>query len=222
MLERPQSRKYLYRKQIQYMDRQIGKLIDRLKAKGIYNDSLFVIMGDHGEGLGEYKQHYGHIHYLNKVYTRVPLIVAGGALKERGANPRVASNLDIAPTILDAASIKQPKYMKGASLLKESPSPKLVLETYSPEAYFDAFSIIDYPHQIIFYPGREKDKVEFIDLEQDKYGIRNTFMTTEAKKEKTKLYNNVLKVSRIFISQKGKIGKVSETHKKMLESLGYL
>ena len=64
--------------------------------------------------------------------------------------------------------------------------------------------------------------MEFIDLEQDKYGIRNTFMTTEAKKEKTKLYNNVLKVSRIFISQKGKIGKVSETHKKMLESLGYL
>lgn len=222
MLERPQSRRFLYRKQVQYMDRQIGKLIDRLKEKGMYDDSLFVIMGDHGEGMGEYKRHYGHIHYLNKIYSHVPLIVAGGALKKRGVQSRLASNLDIAPTILDAAAIQQPEFMKGHSLLKDAAPHSLILETYAPEAYFDAFSIIDYPHQIIFYPGREKEKVEFINLEEDKYGIHNTFKTTKAQKEKTNLYNNILKISRIFISQKGKIGKISEQHRKMLESLGYL
>jgi arylsulfatase A-like enzyme len=222
MLERPQSRRFLYRKQIQYMDRQIGKLIERLKEKGMYEDSLFVIMGDHGEGLGEYKRHYGHIHYLNKVYSRVPLIVAGGSIEERGVRPRLASNLDIAPTILDAASIQQPEFMKGISLLKEDGPSSLILETYAPEAYFDAFSIIDFPHQIIFYPGRKENRVEFIDLEQDKYGIKNTLKTTKAQKEKAKLLNNIKEISRIFISQKGKIGKISEHHKKMLESLGYL
>ncbi len=222
MLERPQSRRFLYQKQVQYMDREIGKLIDYLKSKGMYDDSLFVIMGDHGEGLGEYNQHYGHIHYLNKVYTHVPLIIAGNGMKERGPKARVASNVDLAPTILDAASIAKPDSMRGNSLLKDSPSHSIIIETYAPEAYFDAFSIIDFPHQIILYPGRKTEKVEYFNLEKDRHGIHNTYSQKQDKQEKSKLLNNILKVSRVLTSQKGKIGKISDEHKKMLESLGYL
>jgi hypothetical protein len=222
MLEHPNSRKYLYRHQVRYMDRQIGKLIEFLKARQMYDNSLFIIMGDHGEGLGEYRQHFGHIHYLNKIYSHVPLIIAGVGVKQRGAREEPVTTLDIAPTILHLAGIRKPDFMQGRSLDKPLSPNKIILETYAPEAYFDSFSVVDFPYQIIFCPGRKKDRIELIDLQNDRFGIRNIFHTTKNLQIKSDLYNSVLKISRVLTAQKGKVGKISERHREILKSLGYL
>ena len=121
--------------------------------------------------------------------------------------------------------------MLGQSLLKSLTPKKLLLETYSPEAYFDAFSLIDYPWQIIFYPGRREGKLEFIDLKTDPLGtinlnniknITGKTNTDEIKKIKARLINSILKISRIITATKGKIGMSSERHREILQSLGYL
>lgn len=222
MLEHPNSRKYLYRHQVRYLDLQIGKLIAFLKARQMYERSLFIIMGDHGEGLGEYRKHYGHIHYLNKVYTHVPLIVAGAGIKQRGTREEPVTTLDIAPTILDMADINKPASMQGRSLLKPLSPAKIILETYAPEAYFDSFSVLSYPYQIIFSPGRKDERIELINLQKDRFGTRNIFNTTDQSKVKSDLYNAILKISRVLTAQKGKLGKISERHQEILKSLGYL
>ncbi len=222
MLERPESRKSLYRKEIRYMDNQVGKFFEFLKKNGIYEKSVFFIMGDHGEGLGEYQQHYGHIHYLNKIYSKVPLIIFGKGIKDTGKRDELASNLNIAPTILDIVNIEKPGFMRGESLLKSHKPRKLLLETYSPEAYFDAFSIIDFPYQILFYPGRSENKIEYIDLQKDIWGINNIKDQMKDNRKKSELLNDILKISRILTATKGKIGKISERHKDILNSLGYL
>jgi hypothetical protein len=222
MLEHPNSRKYLYRHQVRYMDRQIGKLVEFLKARQMYQRSLFIIMGDHGEGLGEYRQHFGHIHYLNKIYTHVPLIVAGAGVKQGEVREEPVTTLDIAPTILDTAGIRKPDFMLGRSLYKPLAPGKIILETYAPEAYFDSFSVLDFPYQIIFCPGRKEDRIELIDLENDRFGIRNIFHTAKNLEVKSDLYNSVLKISRVLTAQKGKVGKISERHREILKSLGYL
>lgn len=222
MLEKPRSRVSLYRREIRYMDNQIGKVIDFLKENNMYKKSAIIIMGDHGEGMGEYKTHYGHIHYLHKIYSRVPLILLGPGIKKRGKQEDLVSNLNIAPTILDIAGIKKPEFMEGQSLLETLKPKKLLLETYSPEAYFDGFSIIDYPYQVLFFPGREDEKIEYINLEKDAWGTTNIkdFMTE--KKIKGELLDAVLKISRIITATKGKPGKINERHQEILESLGYV
>ncbi len=225
------ARKQFYSEEIKYMDRRFGELIDFLKEQKLYEKSTFIVMGDHGEGLGEYRDHFGHIHYLNKVYSQVPLIVAGAGIRQRGKREELVSTLNIAPTILDLVHIKKPEFMLGESLLKSLTPKKLLLETYSPEAYFDAFSLIDYPWQIIFYPGRREGKLEFINLKTDPLGTMNLnnfknitdkTNTDEIKKIKTKLINSILKISRIITATKGKIGNSSERHREILKSLGYL
>jgi hypothetical protein len=116
--------------------------------------------------------------------------------------------------------MEKPDFMRGHSLLKPLPQAKLLLETYAPEAYFDAFSILDYPYQVIFYPGRRDEKLEFFNLENDQPGeIKNS---DQQGKMKAELVNSVLKISRIITATKGKIDGVSERHREILISLGYL
>jgi arylsulfatase A-like enzyme len=224
--------KQFYKEEVRYMDRCFGQLIAFLKERGIYERSAFIVMGDHGEGLGEYRGHFGHIHYLNNVFSRVPLIVTGAGVKQRGKRLEPVSNLHIAPTLLHLAGIKKPQYMLGESLLgKNLTTKKILLETYSPEAYFDAFSLIDFPWQIIFYPGRKEEKLEFYNLKNDPAGtvnlnninnITDDINTDEMKKTKTELINSILRISRIITATKGKIGKSSQRHQEILKSLGYL
>lgn len=209
-------RKAFYKEEIKYMDAQLGKFIEFLKENNIYDNAVFIIMGDHGEGLGEYRGHYGHIHYLNQPAVRVPLIIAGKGIEPKGKREETVSALDIAPTILDIAGITKPAFMLGRSLLKPLTRTKLLLETYSPEAYFDAFSVLDYPYQVIFYPGRRKEKLEFVYLKEDGTGTRENLGI------RVKLVKDVLKISRIITATKGKIGGASARHKEILKSLGYL
>ncbi|HDP94564.1 MAG TPA: DUF229 domain-containing protein [Candidatus Aminicenantes bacterium] len=222
MLEHPDSRAGLYREQVKYMDSQIGLLLNAIRERGMMDDSLFLVIGDHGEGLGEYRNHYGHIHYLNPVYTRVPLLLAGKGVSAAPPSSDLVSTLDVAPTLLEIAACKKPDFMEGLSLLKKIPIRRVVLETYSPEAYFDAFSIVAPPWQIIHYPGRPDEKIELIHMENDPLGIINRFESCENRKIKSDLYNAVLKISRALIASKRRPGQISKRHEEILKSLGYL
>ncbi|MEN8223606.1 MAG: sulfatase [Acidobacteriota bacterium] len=215
------SKRKLYLESVKYLDHQIGKLISFLKEEKILRRSVILIVGDHGEGFGEYLDNYGHIHYLNKIYSHIPFIIYGKGIKKGEIRDDLTSNLNIAPTILEIAGIKKPEFMLGTSVISSRSNNKLILETFSPEAYFDAFSVIEYPAQIIFYPGRRENRTEYIDLENDPAGtiIDNKNISGQLRK---KLLKSVLGISRSITATKGKIGKRKRIHKDILKSLGYL
>jgi hypothetical protein len=152
---------------------------------------------------------------------QVPLILSGKGIPAKGKRLEPVTTLNIAPTILDLAGIKTPRFMQGQSLLKPLAGKRILLETYSPEAYFDAFSIIDFPYQISFYPGRRENKTEFYHLVDNISGDAARQLPG-AEKARTALINSVLKISRIITATKGKIGKASKRHQEILKSLGYL
>lgn len=226
------TRRIFYAEEVRFMDQQIGHFIAFLKEQGIFNRSVFIVMGDHGEGLGEYRGHFGHIHYLNNSAMNVPLIIAGQGVPANGKQTRAVSTLNIAPTILQLAGIPKPGFMLGHSLLEQhAPSVRLLQETYSPEAYFDAFALVDFPYQLCFYPGRRENKLEFFNLQTDPQGInpidknspgKNSSEKNNREKKRTQLVNAMLKISRIITATKGKIGKASKRHEEILKSLGYL
>ena len=219
--EENESKKKLYLESVKYMDKHIGKLVDFLKKEGILKKSVILIVGDHGEGFGEYLNNYGHIHYLNKIYSHVPFIMYGKGVTKGKIRKDLTSNLNIATTILELAGIKKPEFMQGTSVLSSQSDNRIILETFSPEAYFDAFSVIEYPNQIIFYPGRTDNRTEYIDLENDDSGVI-TNNRNVSEKTRAKLLKSILRISRSITATKGKIGKRKRMHEDILKSLGYL
>ena len=111
--------------------------------------------------------------------------------------------------------------MLGAALHSEKGKDKLILETFSPEAFFDAFSLIEKNNQILFYPGRRNHRIEFSDLIADPLGTtRNKKKVPE--KVRAKLLKSILEISRTITATKGKVGNKKRIHEDILKSLGYL
>jgi arylsulfatase A-like enzyme len=211
-----------YEKEIRYMDSQIGLLLDHLKKEGLYEKSTFLVMGDHGEGLGEYRSHFGHIHYLNKVYTHVPFILSGKGVFRRQAQSALVSNFSVAPTLMGLIGTTPTRHMVGTSALADPSDPRLFLETYSPEAYFDAFSVIRFPWQVVFSPGRPENSLEFYNLQQDRFGTDDLLTAPDPSEQRSEMVNSVLKISRIITANKRKRNNLNKKTMDTLKSLGYL
>ena len=68
---------------VAYADRQLGALVKRLKALGVWNDTLLVVTADHGESLFD-DRFLGHGHMLNDQQTRIPLVLNAAGVAPRG------------------------------------------------------------------------------------------------------------------------------------------
>lgn len=105
----------LYDGEISYLDFHLGRLIDALEKSGRLDETMIVIMADHGESLGE-RGVYKHSSQLYNEQTHVPLII-----HFPGAPPRTISDyvstVDLGPTILSAVGLEYPKECAGVSLV---------------------------------------------------------------------------------------------------------
>ena len=105
-------------------DGAIERLFGLLRAKGYLQDALVVILGDHGEGLGEHG-HIGHTRYLYQEDIRVPLLIydtEGVTYRNRS----FATHIDVAPTILKRLGLPVPGGWRGQSLL-EPPGARVTI-----------------------------------------------------------------------------------------------
>jgi uncharacterized protein (TIRG00374 family) len=117
----------LYQGEIEYLDGNVGKLFAKLRQAGVYDDSVIMLVSDHGE---EFQEHGGWWHGLTLYEEQigVPLLVKWPKGK-RAAPPvpdRLARLIDVAPTLIAQAGGDVPKTMQGVSLALESSvlSPK--------------------------------------------------------------------------------------------------
>jgi hypothetical protein len=107
-----------YRNALHYADAALGQLLDGLRTRGLDRETLFVIMGDHGEAFGQHDGNYGHTLFLYEENVHVPyLIVAPGLTRRQERVGRVASLVDTAPTVLDLLGVPAPDGYEGRSLL---------------------------------------------------------------------------------------------------------
>src|SRR4029077_15384748 len=94
----------LYDGEVRAADRELGAFLNLLRKLGRYDESLIVLVADHGEEFGEHGG-FDHGRTLYEEVLRVPLIVkfprARGVAAVRGAAP--VSSLDLAPALLAAA-----------------------------------------------------------------------------------------------------------------------
>ncbi len=102
---------------ISMIDYNVGRVIQKLKDEGIYDDTLIIYTSDHGEMLGDFNC-YGKRGFLDPV-ARIPLIVKypGKSAGDRITEP--VSLVDIAPTIMEFAGIEIPEDYDGCNLFDE-------------------------------------------------------------------------------------------------------
>jgi arylsulfatase A-like enzyme/Flp pilus assembly protein TadD len=122
----PYSREYAaqpYDGEIAFADEQVGRLLRFLKEKGIYQNTVIVLCGDHGESLGEHGEKT-HGFFIYNATMHVPLIIRlpENRLPENAAARTVAdpvSLVDLMPTVLGAVGLEIPSQVQGRSLLAE-------------------------------------------------------------------------------------------------------
>jgi arylsulfatase A-like enzyme len=108
-----------------FADAQIGRILAALDASPYADNTIVVLFSDHGNHLTE--KHRWHKDTLWRESTRVPLVIRAPGMAGNGvASPRMASLLDIYPTLADLIGVEAPSHLEGRSLrpLLENPLRK--------------------------------------------------------------------------------------------------
>jgi len=113
-----------------YSDSILRAMFRELAAKGLLDNTLVVLLGDHGESFGE----HGSMTHNNSMYEEeitVPLLLwsADGRMKE-GSTP-VCSGVDITPTILDLFGAQDSSLpVQGESILRQSGNRPIYVSSF--------------------------------------------------------------------------------------------
>jgi arylsulfatase A-like enzyme/Tfp pilus assembly protein PilF len=176
----------LYDGEIAYADSALGQFIAYLKKKNWYENALIIVVGDHGEGLGEHGEDTHGI-FLYDSTTHVPLIMK--LPKEQEAGKVVEQQVrttDILPTVLELLGIPAPASLDGASL-----KPAFLDAGASSRTVFGE---TEYPLRFGWAPLRsvrnegfkfiEAPRPELYDLSSDPGELRNRYVPWDPRTQK--------------------------------------
>ena len=118
-----------YDAEVAYADAMLGHLLDRLRSANALDRTLVVVVGDHGESLGEHGE-ATHGLFAYDATLAVPLIVSGPGVGAGRVDAAVAES-DLLPSILDLVGLQVPDGLDGRSLVRPLSSERPI--------YFEAF-----------------------------------------------------------------------------------
>lgn len=98
-----------------YVDSQLGLLFDFMEKRGMFQNTLVILTGDHGESLGEHGE-LTHNYFAYNSTIWVPLIVSAPGI-EKGRTAEYVCHADIFPTVCDILQTDKPPFLQGDSLL---------------------------------------------------------------------------------------------------------
>ncbi len=174
-----------YYRMLTEMDFAIGKIVDELKAQGVYDNTLIIFMGDNGYFQSEHQLADKWYPYEESI--RVPLIVHDPRLpsnKRNTSNNEFVLNIDIAPTIIAATGAPVPSQVQGKDfsslyLKKKSPDwrqdfyyehPIVNNKTFIPSSE----AMVTHHNKYIYWPDYQVE--EYFDLKSDPIEVHNRFL----------------------------------------------
>ena len=108
----------LYAHEVELLDQHLSELLEGLDSRGIYDDTVIVVVADHGE---EFAEHGGFWHgtTLYEEQIRVPLIVKLAGNELAGTRvPFTSRNLDVAPTLASIVGLEAASSWQGGDLVQ--------------------------------------------------------------------------------------------------------
>ena len=106
-----------YMAAINRLDENVGRLVAKLKEKGLYENTILIYTSDHGSHFKTRNLEYKRSCHDSATHT--PLIIRGGPFQGGKKEERLVSLIDLPPTMLDLAGIPTPKSYMGHSLVRE-------------------------------------------------------------------------------------------------------
>jgi arylsulfatase A-like enzyme/Flp pilus assembly protein TadD len=172
----PEPYKHLYARdpyagEIAYMDEQVGRLLNGIQQEG----TLVIVIGDHGESLGEHGE-LTHGVFLYDSTLHVPFIVSGPGVPQAKVIPEQVRSIDVMPTILSALNLQPGGEVQGVSLWPLIDHGSKVASDYSygetiyPRTYMgwselrgmrtDSWSFVVAPHPELYNLQRDPGEKE--------------------------------------------------------------
>jgi arylsulfatase A-like enzyme len=227
-----------YAKEVQFVDEHVGILWQKLSEWGLLKKTIIIVIGDHGEGL---KTHgiFGHVDKLWNETTHIPLIIYYPWMGRQGKKvDALVNQLDIMPTVLDLAHVRNKSSMEGFSLkyyLSRSPIDWLLTSpvkrkwtyscTYRPEATHNSFSITNGKIKVIHTPTKSKWPWEAYDLVNDPLEKRNLAHADPERFRQMTAIRGLLEAHRHEAEashSRRKNPDLSDDEEEMLRTLGYV
>jgi arylsulfatase A-like enzyme/Flp pilus assembly protein TadD len=217
---------HLYDGEIAYADSALANFISYLKKNLWYENSLIVVVGDHGEGLGEHHEDTHGI-FLYDSTTHVPLILKTPARTTKVSTKVVEAQVrttDILPTVVDLIRIPVPAKLDGESMTPYFTGTNANLSERT------VFGETDYPLRFGWAPLRsvrmqglkfiEAPRPELYDLHQDAAELTNRYEPWNAQVQK---FRGMLAEIRAKVPPPGDSrGAIGQGTIDELKALGYL
>src|SRR6266480_232978 len=169
---------------IAFVDAQVGRVVAYLRDQGIYDRTLIVVAGDHGEGLGEHGEKT-HGFFIYDSTLHVPLIfkLPTDSRKLKPVVDDTASLADILPTILDLIGANKTAEIQGRSLAasmmgKPATPTENYSETYLPRIHFNWSELRGIRYRQ--YHFIDAPRPELYDLSSDPSELKNLYSTQRA------------------------------------------
>jgi len=163
--------------QITLIDKAVGKILDTLEEFGFVENTLVLWSTDHGDALACHGGHFAKASYMPEEMIHVPLVIRYPNMIPAGQkNDKLVSNLDFAPTFLNAAGTSFSKTVQGKSLLPLCSGndvewrEDLMCETNGCFINYLGRALLKDRYK---YVWNYKDMDELYDLKEDPYELTN-------------------------------------------------
>lgn len=181
---------------ISLLDKYIGKILDKLDALGMAEDTLVVFTTDHGHFFGQHGLiAKGPFHYDDVI--KIPAIARlPGKIPANKISNNLMSIVDLAPTFLSAAQIKPPRCMTGLNLLPEWQNEikktrnHVIVENRHQPTTLHIKTYINERFKFTTYWGQ--DYGELFDRINDPNEINNLWDNSDYQNEKNNLFKELL------------------------------
>ncbi len=183
----------LYDAELHYVDQQLGRVLAALEARGLYDRTVIVAVGDHGQGLGDHGWWAHRLLYQEQL--RLPLVIKPAGAGGGKTVDALVRGVDLHPTVLDLAGLEVPAGLDGLSLRglmagRTEPPRTAYAELL---AAFDAngafyrlrprdavlHALVEHPWKLILHP-QAQEAHELYNLEQDPGELDNVYASEPA------------------------------------------
>lgn len=150
---------------ITHLDYEIGRVMKAIEDRGELENTIFVLMGDNGLGMGCHGLFGKQNHYEHSI--RIPLVLAGPGIPQNETRDQYVYLLDLFPTLCDLLNIPIPASVEGKSFMKAILDSQAITRETLYFAYSNLMrSVKDKRYKLIEYRNGIK-RTQLFDLKND-------------------------------------------------------
>ena len=183
---------------VSFMDREIGRILDRLDALGLAGETLVVFTTDHGHFLGQHGLIAKCIHHYEDLLKLPFLVRWPGRVACGGVSDAIQNLVDLAPTFVSAAGCEVPGIMTGVDQTPtwgggEAVRTWSVTENRHTKTRLHMRSYVNRRYKITVY--RLWDDGELFDLQEDPDERRNLWSEAGAAEIKSNMLHEFMQAT---------------------------